>query len=487
VSADGLVANLESPLPAWLPVGSGTAVFCSGICFHRHERIANLHIVVDGGRHRPTAFRMPRPDIFALLHPHGAHRSPEDPELRCFRSGFWGTVPIQARDCAGTVELAVEVRLAGGAELAAPLGRIEIVEREPAGAARRPVEPGLIAICMATFEPDIALFRRQVESLRAQTDRRWRCVISDDCSSQERWEQITEVVAGDPRFVASRSPRRRGFYGNFERALTMAPAEAELLALCDQDDVWRPEKLEVLRAALGEALLVYSDQRLVDADGRLLCDTLWKGRRNNHTDLASLLIANTITGAATLFRREVADLALPFPDAPGVQFHDHWLALVALAAGGIAYVDRPLYDYVQHRGAVFGEVAAGRRRRRLLRGGRGAYFLGYLGREVQAQALLVRCAGRLTASKRRALRRYVAAGRSPAAFAWLAARPVRALAGRNETLGSEAELVRGIVWRWLVALLATGARTPGRRPLNAGFADEGSFEQRRLHRWRARS
>ena len=28
----------------------------------------------------------------------------------------------------------------------------------------------MIAVCMATYEPDIALFRRQVESLRAQTD-----------------------------------------------------------------------------------------------------------------------------------------------------------------------------------------------------------------------------------------------------------------------------------------------------------------------------
>ena len=78
----------------------------------------------------------------------------------------------------------------------------------------------------------------------------------------------------------------------------------------------------MLRAALGGAMLVYSDQRLVDADGRVLRDTLWEGRRNNHTDLASLLVANTITGAAMLFRREVAELALPFPDAPGVQFHD---------------------------------------------------------------------------------------------------------------------------------------------------------------------
>ena len=310
------------------------------------------------------------------------------------------------------------------------------------------------------------------------------CVISDDHSAPERFEPIAEAVAGDPRFLVSRSPERLGFYRNFERALRMAPAAAPLLALCDQDDRWHPDKLAVLRRALGDARLVYSDQRLVDAEGRVLRETLWRGRRNNHTDLASLLVANSVTGAATLFRREVADLALPFPDTPGLPFHDHWLALVALAAGDVAYVDRPLYDYVQHRGAFFGAVTQDGppARRRLLRGGRAAYFRGYVPRDLLAEVLLARCAERLTAPKRRALRRFRAAARSPLAFAWLAARPLRT---RRETLGSEWELVRGIAWRWAVALLAVGTRRPGRRPCDASMPELLSFQEERLRRWRA--
>jgi glycosyltransferase involved in cell wall biosynthesis len=470
VSAD-LVAKLESPLPASLPAGTGTAVFCCGTCFHRGARIARLELVVDGARHPVDAAGMPRPDLHAL-------------GPRAFRSGFWGTVPVPARG-AGTVELALAVRLASGAEEVVALGAIAVVEPEPTEAARS----DLIAVCMATYEPDLMLFAAQVDSLRAQTDEGWRCVVSDDCSSPERFARIESVLAGDERFVVSRSPRRLGFYRNFERALRMAPAEARLIALCDQDDRWHPEKLATLRGALGDGQLVYSDQRLTDADGRVLRDTLWEGRRNNHTDLASLLVANSVTGAASLFRREVAELALPFPDTPGLQFHDHWLGLVALAAGDVAYVDRPLYDYVQHRGAVFGEVTAGKRRRRargLLRGGRGAYFLGYLPREVQAQALVVRCHDRLTPAKRRALERYVAAARSPLAFAWLATRALRVLTGRTETLGSEIELAHGIAWRWAVALLARAPARWARRVCDASFPDPLSFEQRRLRRWRSR-
>jgi hypothetical protein len=91
----------------------------------------------------------------------------------------------------------------------------------------------------------------------------------------------------------------------------------------------------------------------------------------------------------------------------------------------------------------------------------------------------------MTPAKRRALRRYVGAERSVAGFAWLALRPLRALAGRNETLGSEGALARGVAWRWAVTLLARGADRPGRRPLDTSLPDLLSFQQERLRRWRA--
>jgi Glycosyl transferase family 2 len=468
------VVDLERPLPPSLPVGSATAVFVFGTCFHRREAIEDVKIVVEGVRYPPAAFGMPRPG--------DEHQ----------RSGFWATIPIAPRDGLDTIELRVAARLSSGAQAVGALGRIDIVEREPPPALEAAPErsgPGLIAICMATFEPDMGLFRAQIDSLRVQVDDRWVCLISDDCSSLDHFEQITKLLGEDRRFAVSRSPDRLGFYRNFERALTMVPAEAALVALCDQDDRWHPEKLAVLRAAIGDAQLVYSDQRLVDAHGRVLRDTLWKGRRNNSSNLASMLIANTITGAATLFRREVAELALPFPDSPGFQFHDHWLGVVALAAGEVAYVDRPLYDYVQHAGAVFGDVTRGPGSSATAGGSRlswrAAYFYGYLAREVQAQTALLRCATRLTARKRRSLERFVDSACSPVAFTWLAARSVRVLFGLNETLGSETELVRGILWKWLIVARAKLPALSGRMMGDARFPVPGSFNQKRLRRWRA--
>jgi glycosyltransferase involved in cell wall biosynthesis len=483
-----LMIRLDTPLPRTLRVGRGTAVLCIGACFHRRQRLRGLELLVDGVTHRPTAWRMPRLDLLRLR-PRGPR---EDAEGGSYRSGFWTTLPIPARERPGWADLALRALLADGAEVVAPLGRIQIVEpfEPPAyGAGAEWADRGLIAVCMATYDPDMRLFRRQVQSLQEQTDRNWICLISDDCSPAERFEEIVATVARDERFLVSRSEQNLGPYRNFERALAMVPREAELVALADHDDSWYPDKLQVLRASLGGAQLVYSDQRLTDPEGRVLRDTFWKGRRNNYSDLASLVIANSVTGSAALFRREVAELARPFPDTPGWQFHDHWIALVAMAMGELAYVDRPLYDYVQHAQAVVGQVVdsadagAGQRRSFAARW-RAAYFYGYLAQEVKAQALLERCADSLTPAKRRGLERFVASGRNPSAFVWLAARPLRRLRGRNETLGIEAEFARGILWQHAARLLA-GALARPRVDASCPPLEAHTLGLSRLARWRA--
>ena len=131
---------------------------------------------------------------------------------------------------------------------------------------------------------------------------------------------------------------------------------SDFVALSDQDDVWHADKLETLRGAFHSerVQLAYADMAIVSSDGRLLAPSYWTDRANNHTDLASLLLINTVTGAASLFRHELLDVALPFPDVPGKPFHDHWLACVALALGEVEFVDRPLHDYVQHGDNVVG-------------------------------------------------------------------------------------------------------------------------------------
>jgi glycosyltransferase involved in cell wall biosynthesis len=456
-----LELHVDRPPPAAMPAGTADAFFCTGTIADRVDR---LEIIVDGARTYPAmAYGMP---------PDGL---------------FWAIVPVRAGSAPGEVVIEARAWHRDGTSSSVVIGRVAIES-----CAQPPAAPqsDLIAVCMATYEPDPALLATQIESLRAQTDGRWICLISDDGSSEKAFAGLTELVRDDPRFELSRSPERRGFYRNFERALRMAPADVELVALCDQDDRWHPDKLAALRAGIGSATLVYSDMRLVEADGTLLRDTLWRGRRNNHENLTSMLVANTITGAAALFRRELLELLLPFPDTPGFQFHDAWLAVAALASGDVAYIDRPLYDYVQHPAAVFGDVTHGKRQRRSTvrpagpRAWRASYFHGYLSRATQAEVVLARRGDELASAKRKALERFVACDRSAVELAGFAGRSLRPLAGRTETLGSEFGLAAGVAWKHLATALVRRGVSAG--PLtDATIPGPERFTQRRLRRWRA--
>jgi hypothetical protein len=327
-----------------------------------------------------------------------------------------------------------------------------------------------IAICMATFNPDPQLFAQQVESIRNQDRAGWTCVVCDDGSDAEHLLGIRAVLEGDERFQLHAFDQRLGFYRNFERALGLVPEAVRSIAFCDQDDRWYPEKLGVLHGALQLGVnLAYSDMRIVTADGTLVSGTYWNRRRNNSTDLLSLLIANTVSGTACMFQRELLPYALPFPLQVAGAFHDRWIALVALALGELAYVDAPLLDYVQHDGAAIGHGRANRGgapRRDLgawretlarLRSGElaerwcAAYGV-YRRVAAEATALEERCGAAMEPTKLRAVRRVAAADRSPLAVPWLSLRSMRRHFGRDETLGVERGLARGIAWHQLRTL-----------------------------------
>jgi hypothetical protein len=94
--------------------------------------------------------------------------------------------------------------------------------------------------------------------------------------------------------------------------------------------------------------------RIVSARGDVIADSFWVNRKNNYEDLDILLLSNSITGAAAVFRSELLDRILPFPKNFRLSFHDHWIACVALLSGKIRYIDECLYDYIQHGKNVIG-------------------------------------------------------------------------------------------------------------------------------------
>lgn len=451
-SGSGSRARLEHT-PEPVAVGAGTALFIDG----------RLGVGAEGGA--PTEVELLAGGRPVELLGWGA-----PPPRSISGNDYWWTIlPIASVD--GPRELELGLRLDGGrveALEALPLLPERGIPAERAAAdeasraARAEGEP-LVAICMATYEPDPELLERQLDSIRAQSHPSWICLISDDGSSPAALETIRGQVGDDPRFVLSPAERNAGFYRNFERALELVPEDVDLVALSDQDDEWRPDKLARLIAGLDPgSQLVYSDMRIVDEQRRVLSETYWSFRRNNFTDFGSLMLANSVTGAASLFRRSLLATILPFPPRHAAAYHDHWIAQAAMALGPLSYVDAPLYDYTQHGDAAIGYLSAngdGRysapplqraqitwrrfRGRRYRLGWRQPYFNVYCRIALAAQVLLSRCGDRLAPGRAAVLERLVdpsLAGR------WVLRRALEDGLGTDETLGRERLITAGLAW-----------------------------------------
>lgn len=220
----------------------------------------------------------------------------------------------------------------------------------------------LISILMAVYEPRMDWLRQQLVSLNEQTYPNLRLYIRDDCSPTVPYEQIQSCVRDCiTRFpyVITRNEKNLGSNATFE--LLTKEAEGDLFAYCDQDDVWLPEKLAALQAAMERerAVLAYSDVSAVDDEGKLLARSLRELRPRltylEGSDLApKLFFRNCVAGCAMLVNSNIAERAIPFPRQTVC---DHWIALLAATEGTVAFVPDQLVRYRQHKRNQTGVLA----------------------------------------------------------------------------------------------------------------------------------
>lgn len=209
-------------------------------------------------------------------------------------------------------------------------------------------------IALAAYKPDWTLFAAQLRSIQNQTHTNFECLISADGGFHEIRDFVAKELGGDERFRVAGFEDRLGFYGNFERAVQQVPGRAAWVALSDQDDSWYPPKLELMIPYLAGASLVAGQARVVRLPDN---EVVSSSTRRKSVALDALLAQNQVTGSLCIFRRELLDVALPFPRLNTIsQVHDHWLAVCAKSTGGVTVLDRVVQDYIQHGGNVLGEV-----------------------------------------------------------------------------------------------------------------------------------
>jgi glycosyltransferase involved in cell wall biosynthesis len=198
-----------------------------------------------------------------------------------------------------------------------------------------------------------------LESLESQTFQDWRLLVRDDGSTDDSVSIIEAWAGGGKRPVRIIADDRGslGTCGNFDALLEHS--DAPYFMLCDQDDVWRPEKVSQLfdliqsveaQKGSGVPILAHSDLALVDSDLRPVHPSLHRYVRLGTAPAEGLwrvvLVSNIVTGCASIGNAALHKAALPIP--PQAAMHDWWLALVAATFGEIVYLPESTVLYRQH-------------------------------------------------------------------------------------------------------------------------------------------
>lgn len=207
-----------------------------------------------------------------------------------------------------------------------------------------------VDILLATYNGE-AYIREQIDSLLGQTYRDIRVIVRDDGSTDATREIVAEY-AGKIEIIFDHE--NLGPQQNFARLMRFSTGE--YIMFCDQDDVWKSDKVEnslkcmkQLEAAWGNIpLLVHTDLCVVDKDLEVLAPSFWEYVKLNpkNNTLNRLIVQNVVTGCTMLMNRALLELSKNIPKE--AVMHDWWIALVAAAFGKIAFLDEATIYYRQH-------------------------------------------------------------------------------------------------------------------------------------------
>lgn len=197
----------------------------------------------------------------------------------------------------------------------------------------------------------------QLQSLWDQQRRPDRLLVFDDRSTDNTMNTLQQWCRRQPGWLQllPPQPQRLGPRDAFNHLLQATTAA--YVALCDQDDIWRPQRLsrglellqrEQQQRGADAALLLHSDAELINAQGDSLGQTLWQWLdiRDQRPSQLHLALRNTVSGCTVLVNRALLNQALPIP--PQAVMHDHWLALVAQQQRGLITCAEPLIQHRRH-------------------------------------------------------------------------------------------------------------------------------------------
>lgn len=216
----------------------------------------------------------------------------------------------------------------------------------------------MIYILLVTYNGE-KYFIEQIESLLSQSYQNWKIWIHDDGSKDNTVKIIKDYANKYPEKIVFLDDDIScgGAKENFTYVLNNIDKNFDYIMFCDQDDVWKSDKIEKTLEKMQELenrygnkmpLLVHTDLEVVNDRLETKSMSMWESQYINPKSdtLNKLLIQNTITGCTTMINKILASKSLPISEK--CIMHDWWIGLVASAFGKIGFISESTIKYRQH-------------------------------------------------------------------------------------------------------------------------------------------
>ena len=212
-----------------------------------------------------------------------------------------------------------------------------------------------ISVAIATYNGGKFL-NEQLISIINQTHKPKEIIIIDDFSTDNTVQIIEKFITDFPFIQLFINDENKGPVKTFEIAISKCCSN--YIALCDQDDIWEIDKLEVSFKELkiiedvNKPSMIFTDLKMMDSKGKLTGQTFWEtqGLNPGKMDFYSTLFSNSVTGCATIFNKKMKDELVDIP--VGIEMHDYWMALIALGIGKLKPLYIPTVKYRRHENSV---------------------------------------------------------------------------------------------------------------------------------------
>lgn len=206
----------------------------------------------------------------------------------------------------------------------------------------------MISVALAAYKGE-KYIEEQLLSILPQLSHEDEIIVSDDKPGGQTEKIVKRIMADDPRVIYVEG-RGKGVIANFVNAIRHC--RGDKIFLCDQDDVWLPDKVKrVCEAFDNGATLVLHNAYVTDKNLNITEYSFFE-KRGSKKGFIRNIVKNSYMGCCMAFDRNLLKKIMPMPRF--VPMHDQWIGLMGEIYGNVELIDAPLIYYRVHGENVTG-------------------------------------------------------------------------------------------------------------------------------------